>query len=82
MKILIKSDGKRIRLLCPDFIIKTAIGRKCITASKICGTADKKAARTITRELYTAVRRYKKKHGPLCLVDISSSDGDIVKITF
>ncbi len=82
MKILVRSDNKRIRILCPNFILKTAIGRKCLTASKICEAADKQTAKTITKELYTAIKSYKKKHGSLCLVDIRTSDGDIVKITF
>lgn len=41
---------------------------------------SKKEYRVFKRKMYKAIRTYKKKYGKITLIDVRSSDGEVVKI--
>ncbi|HOD93632.1 MAG TPA: hypothetical protein PLT91_07190 [Clostridia bacterium] len=83
MRIQIKSkDEKNINLLLPTSLVLSNL-TAVIAASAINKKIDKKDCEISSRDLcklMAVMRKVKKKYGRFELVDIQSSDGDIVKI--
>lgn len=81
MKIIIKSDGKRIYIPVPLWVIK--IGCRISTSGLVKKYAGPDAMKYIdaidTRELCKCIGTLKKYKG-LHLVDVESKNGDIVQI--
>ena len=79
MLIRIKSEDVNIRLRLPSFMIKSRLIAK--------GLSDKTdveaiALRKMIKNMYGALKKYRKQHGRITLVDIESSDGETVQIVF
>ncbi|NCA97176.1 MAG: hypothetical protein EOM77_03230 [Bacteroidia bacterium] len=79
MRIKIKSDGRKFVILLPNFLL-----RPSILWSFIKDKIDKDSQAYIRKMLPKAckeLRRLKRRDKHFVLVDVTSADGDIVKIT-
>ena len=84
MKICVydHENRKRIRLWFPLSMIKSRLFISLITSKDIVKQPmDKKKIRILLQKAYPILKYYKKKYRHFSLVDITSRDHDVVKIT-
>lgn len=78
MKIIIKDESTNLKLYLPLSLIKSQLIMSCILkkASKELQDFIKSAMPFIYKEL----KRYKKENGRIDLINISSANGDVVRV--
>lgn len=79
MRIKIKSDGKKFVILLPNFLLNPSLVWQII--KKKIDNASRAYIRKILPKACKELRRLKRRDKHFVLVDVVSSDGDIVKIT-
>ena len=83
IKIKAKDENKNINILLPTSLVFSNLS--AIIAHKAITNKVEKEQFSISRKdlarLMWMLRSFKKKYGKLELVDIESSDGDIIKIS-
>ena len=68
MKVVFGTGQRRFSLCLPLWTVKTRIFRNLVPQRK-----ERKA-------LYRALRGYRKKNGPLRLMDITTADGKVIRV--
>ena len=83
MKIHIKSKEQNLRIRIPTGLVFSPLGARfiCRYGLQYAGDAMKDLSPEALSALFAEFRRIKKKHGSWELVNIESSDGDLVKVT-
>jgi len=79
MRIKIKSDGKKFVILLPNFLLNPSLVWQII--KKKIDNESRAYIRKILPKACKELRRLKRRDKHFVLVDVVSSDGDIVKIT-
>lgn len=80
MKIKVVSKEKKIKFWLPNFLLASKFVGRLISKN----VSDDKIKVNIKKslpQLYTVIKKYRKENGPLKLVDIETSSGEIVEIT-
>ena len=82
MKIHIKSEGQNLRICIPTYLVFSPLVARlgCHFGSQYAGDAMKDVSPEALKALFAEFRRIKRKHGSWELVDIESSDGELVKV--
>ena len=75
MKIYIQ-DKRKVVIVLPDACLKVIGWAFCKYANK----QERKTAKSLMKDAYQVLKRYKKENGPLTLVDAEEKDGAKVKI--
>jgi len=78
VKINAKGDEHRVRL---SFWVPTGIAGLPGVSNLLAQKAENKISPQQLRALISAVKKTRRKFGPMTIVDVESADGDIVKIT-
>lgn len=83
MKIHIKSKEQNLRIRIPTGLVFSPLGARfiCRYGLQYAGDAMKDISPEALTALFAEFRRIKKKHGSWDLVDIESTDGELVKVT-
>lgn len=79
MRIKIKSDEKKFVILLPNFLLNPSLVWQII--KKKIDNESRAYIRKILPKACKELRRLKRRDKHFVLVDVVSSDGDIVKIT-
>ena len=82
MKIHIKSGSQNLRIRIPTGLVFSPLGARfiCRYGLQYAGDAMKDLSPEALSALFAEFRRIKRKHGSWELVDIESSDGELVKV--
>ena len=82
MKIHIKSKEQNLRIRIPTGLVFSPLGARfiCRYGLQYAGDAMKDVSPEALKALFAEFRRIKRKHGSWELVDIESSDGELVKV--
>ena len=75
MKIYIQ-DKRKFVLALPNACLKVIGWAFCKHMNK----QERKTAKSLMKDAYQVLKRYKKENGPLTLVDVEEKDGAKVKI--
>ena len=75
MKISVKTDGKKFFLMFP-----TSLACNGLVAKIVAKHTDGLSAEQLSK-LFKALKQYRRRHGPLDLVDVATADGTKVHIT-
>jgi len=80
IKIISRDDGKKLKFVFPMFVVKWKwIWRLGLKNSQLSETEIENIM-TIVKPIYKELRRFIRHHGHFVLVDVVSSDGNIVQI--
>ena len=82
MKIHIKSKEQNLRIRISTGLVFSPLGARfiCRYGLQYAGDAMKDLSPEALSALFAEFRRIKRKHGSWELVDIESSDGELVKV--
>lgn len=80
MKINVYADNKKIRLWIPNFLITSRLATYFISKS-IDDVQSRNKIKESLPKCYKIIKEYRRENGPLKLVEVKTSSGEIVEIT-